>query len=123
MKTFRVIDPTDPPPITPGLCALAVMTKAPQAGQVKTRLVPPLTPDEAAELNKCFLHDTTAAISSVTAQHDASGIAVYTPIGSESTYADILPGDFSLLPQRGTGFGERLYDATDDLFKCGFGSV
>jgi rSAM/selenodomain-associated transferase 1 len=123
MKTFRVIDPAEPPPITPGLCALAVITKAPQAGQVKTRLVPPLTPDEAAELNKCFLRDTTAAISSVTAHHDASGIAVYTPIGSESAYADILPGNFSLLPQRGTGFGERLYYATDDLFKCGFGSV
>src|SRR5438093_7715806 len=43
------------------LCALAVMTKAPQAGKVKTRLVPPLTPDEAAALNICFLRDTTAA--------------------------------------------------------------
>jgi hypothetical protein len=40
-----------------------MMTKAPQAGRVKTRLVPPLTPDEAAELNKCFLRDTAAAIS------------------------------------------------------------
>ncbi|MGB8072915.1 MAG: DUF2064 domain-containing protein, partial [Pseudolabrys sp.] len=48
-----------------GLCALAVMTKAPQAGRVKTRLVPPLTPEEAAELNRCFLRDTVAAISSV----------------------------------------------------------
>src|ERR1700746_643022 len=113
MKTFRVIDPTDPPPITPGLCALAVMTKAPQAGQVKTRLVPPLTPDEAAELNKCFLRDTTAAISRVTIHNDASGIAVYTPIGTESTYDDILPSDFSLLPQRGVGFGERLCFAAE----------
>ena len=123
MKTFRVLDPTGPPPITPGLCALAVMTKAPQAGQVKTRLVPPLTPDEAAELNKCFLRDTTAAISSVTTHNDASGIAVYTPIGAESMYADILPGEFSLLPQRGVGFDERLWSATEDLFRCGFDSV
>ena len=64
MKPFHVLDPTRSMPSTRrGLCALAIMTKAPQAGQVKTRLVPPLTPDEAAELNKCFLRDTTAAIS------------------------------------------------------------
>jgi rSAM/selenodomain-associated transferase 1 len=123
MKTFRVLDPTHPTSITTGFCALAVMTKAPQAGQVKTRLVPPLTPDEAAELNKCFLRDTTAAISSVTADNDASGIAIYTPIGTESTYDDLLQGDFSLLPQRGVGFGERLYFAAEDLFRCGFDSV
>ena len=123
MKTFRVLDPTRPTPINLGHCALAVMTKAPQAGQVKTRLSPPLTPDEAAELNKCFLRDTTAAISRVTIHNDARGIAVYTPIGTESTYVEILPGDFSLLPQRGVGFGERLCFAAEDLFRCGFDSV
>ena len=37
------------------------MTKAPQAGRVKTRLIPPLTPEEAAELNKCFLRDTAVS--------------------------------------------------------------
>src|SRR4026207_2554741 len=63
MKTFRVLDPNIPDRGARGLCALAVMTKAPQAGRVKTRLVPPLTPQEAAELNKCFLLDTAAAIS------------------------------------------------------------
>src|SRR5205085_12392435 len=109
MKTFRVLDPTRPAPIRPGLCALAVMTKAPQAGQVKTRLVPPLTPDEAAELNKCFLRDTAAAISSVITNNEACGIAAYTPLGVEAAYADILPADFNLLPQRVVSFGKRLY--------------
>ena len=50
MKKFRVLDPNLPDSGASGLCALAVMTKAPQAGRVKTRLVPPLTPEEAAEL-------------------------------------------------------------------------
>jgi rSAM/selenodomain-associated transferase 1 len=112
---------------------------------VKTRLVPPLTPEEAAELNKCFLRDTAGAISSAcsrrpsrdaskmqledaSASHSegaaaARGIAVYTPVGAESTYNDILPADFSLLPQRGDKFGERLYFAVEDLIKCGFASV
>jgi len=99
------------------------MTKAPQAGQVKTRLVPPLKPNEAAELNRFFLHDTTTAITNSATAKDACGIAVYTPIGSESAYADILPDKFRLLPQRGDRFGERLYFAALDLFKCGFKSV
>jgi uncharacterized protein len=142
MKPFRVLDPNLPDPVARGLCALAVMTKAPQAGRVKTRLVPPLTPEEAAELNKCFLRDTAAAISHACSRRVAShppsrsfgaagskaataacGIAVYTPIGAESAYTDILPAGFSLLPQRGDKFGERLYFAVEDLFSCGFESV
>jgi hypothetical protein len=34
----------------------------------------------------------------------ACGIAVYTPVGAESAYTDILPTDFTLLPQRGDEF-------------------
>ena len=129
---FHVLDPPLAVQVPPGMCALAVMTKAPQAGQVKTRLVPPLTPDEAAELNKCFLRDKAGGIASACSRRpvgeaaattEAMGIAVYTPIGAESAYDDILPGDFTLLPQRGAGFGERLYCAAEDLFICGFGSV
>ena len=123
MKPFRVLDPNLPSRMARGLCALAVMTKAPQAGRVKTRLVPPLTPEEAAELNKCFLRDTAAAISNAAGGDTACGIAVYTPVGAESAYTDLLPVDFSLLPQRGDKFGERLYLAIEDLFKCGFESV
>src|SRR5690242_666801 len=134
---FHLLDPNLPDPIANGICALAVMTKAPSAGRVKTRLVPPLTPEEAAELNKCFLRDTAATISNVCnsrpvgdagrmkfnhstaslreAATAACGIAVYTPIGAESVYDSILPRGFSLLPQRGDKFGERLYFAVEDL--------
>jgi uncharacterized protein len=154
MKPFHVLNPNRRNRTTCSLCALAVMTKAPQAGRVKTRLVPPLTTEEAAELNKCFLRDTAAAISSACSRRPARppkprrrrvgdannrrethashseaaiaracGIAVYTPFGAESAYNGILSADFSLLPQRGDKFGERLYFAVEDLFKCGFGSV
>src|SRR5438046_6022443 len=123
MKPFRVLDPNLPGRMARGLCALAVMTKAPQAGRVKTRLVPPLTPEEAAELNKCFLRDTAAALSNAAGADTVCGIAVYTPVGAEAAYTDILPADFCLLPQRGDKFGERLYLAIEDLFKCGFESV
>jgi uncharacterized protein len=144
MRTLhRVVNPDKATKLFSGCCALALMTKAPRAGQVKTRLVPPLSPDEAAQLNKCFLQDTAAAISLCCSgglraprlKHaryfgahrvplqSAYGVAVYTPLGAESLYADILPADFSLLPQRGEKFGERLYFAAEDLFKCGFEAV
>jgi rSAM/selenodomain-associated transferase 1 len=132
MKTgHRVVDPDRAAKKFSGCSALALMTKAPRAGQVKTRLVPPLTNEEAAQLNKCFLQDTGAAISVCCSGRTAPshgqpivrGFAVYTPLGSESDYTDILPADFSLLPQRGKDFGERLYLAAEDLFKCGFDAV
>jgi rSAM/selenodomain-associated transferase 1 len=99
------------------------MTKAPRAGQVKTRLTPPLTPDEAAALNTCFLRDTTAAISTTAAGGVACGIAVYTPVGANAAYVGILPPEFQLVPQRGEAFGERLLCAAEDLFRLGFESI
>ena len=118
----RVLDRNLLDPDAEACCALAVMTKAPRAGRVKTRLVPPLTTEEAAQLNACFLRDTANAIAEATSDI-ARGIAVYTPIGAEDAYSDILPHDFDLLLQRGNGFGERLAAANEDLFRIGFASV
>jgi uncharacterized protein len=98
------------------------MTKAPRAGIVKTRLVPPLTFEEAAQLNVCFLQDTAETIQQA-CRESAIGVGVYTPIGSEAAYVDILPSGFQLLAQRGDRFGERLALAAEDLFRCGFSSV
>jgi rSAM/selenodomain-associated transferase 1 len=119
----RVLDPDNPGKIPPGLCALAVMTKAPRAGKVKTRLTPPLSSEEAAALNTCFLRDTAAAIAKTAEQGAARGIGVYTPVGAEAAYAGILPEEFELVPQRGEVFGERLVFATEDLLRLGFASV
>jgi uncharacterized protein len=129
-RGHRIVDPDKAAKDFAGCSALALMTKAPRAGKVKTRLVPPLTNEEAAQLNRCFLYDTGAAISVCcsglagrNSRPIARGVAVYTPVGAELDYADILPPDFSLLPQRGENFGERLYFAAEDLFRCGFDSV
>jgi rSAM/selenodomain-associated transferase 1 len=119
----RVLDPGKPEQIAKGLCALAVMTKAPQAGKVKTRLTPPLSSQEAAALNTCFLRDTATAIATTAETGTARGIAVYTPVGAEAAYAGILPEEFELVPQRGDTFGERLVFATEDLLRLGFDSL
>src|SRR5207249_6416436 len=99
------------------------MTKAPQAGKVKTRLSPPLTPEEAAALNICFLRDLARSISLASSQTSACGVGIYTPAGAEATYESILPTAFFLMPQRDKAFGEQLIFAAEDLFKIGFESV
>ncbi len=119
----QILDPKRGDKVPPGRCALAVMTKAPRAGKVKTRLTPPLTPEEAAALNICFLRDTAAAIMQTVAKGGAQGVGVFTPAGSESAFADILPMQFELVLQRGEAFGERLIAAAEDIFALGFTSL
>jgi uncharacterized protein len=109
--------------IPDGLCALGLMAKAPIAGEVKTRLVPPLKTGEAAALNICFLRDMMANIKSITETEAATGLVVYTPAGSESAFDGLLPIGFELLAQRGTSLGERLCNATDDLLRQGYTAV
>ena len=99
------------------------MAKAPLAGEVKTRLVPPLTPAEAAALNVCFLRDMAANIASVAANDEAHGVVVYTPIGAECAFDGILPDGFKLLAQRGESLGDRLCNATEDLLTNGYDSL
>jgi rSAM/selenodomain-associated transferase 1 len=99
------------------------MSKVPEPGKVKTRLTPPLTPAEAAQLNSCFLRDTADAIEEATREGGAKGVGVYTPMGREAAYADIFPQGFVLVPQREGDFGARLFHAVADLLACGFQSV
>lgn len=103
------------------LCALAIMTKAPRAGQVKTRLTPPLTAEEAAALNICFLRDLAASIDQ--AGPGSRGIGCYTPVGAEGAYRDVLPAGFQLIAQRETDLGQRLIGAIEDLLSVGFNAV
>ena len=120
---YKVLQPGEFPAIRENCCALAVMAKAPRPGKVKTRLSPPLNPDQASALNICFIRDTTENIQQVTEASNSSGLVVYTPIGDESAFDALLPSGFQLLAQRGDGFGERLLHASEDLFSCGFSAV
>jgi len=106
-----------------GVCALAVMAKAPRAGKVKTRLAPALGMDGSAAINICFLRDTTRNIADVAAQGGAAGLVCYTPVGDEAAFKGLLPEGFALIAQRGDAFGERLLAAARDILSCGYSSV
>jgi len=123
VTSFELINPATRSENFRGLCALGIMTKAPEPGKVKTRLTPPLTANEAAELNICFLRDLSRSIDAARKQAAARGVAIYTPVGKESAYRDTLPAEFLLIPQREGNFGERLEQAVSDLLAAGFAAV
>ena len=106
-----------------GVCALAVMSKAPRVGKVKTRLAPALGFEGAAAINVCFLRDTARNIADVAAAGGAAGLVCYTPVGDEEAFDHLLPHGFGLIAQRGDAFGERLLLAAEDILSCGFGAV
>jgi hypothetical protein len=105
------------------LCAVAIMAKASVAGAVKTRLVPPLTHQEAAELNSCCLADVAANIAAAATEAPIQGFAAYHPPGSEPFFKDLLPEGFKLLPPKEPTLGRSLLHATRDLLAAGYGSV
>ena len=121
--SYLIFDPHRRDSSLVGMCALTVMAKAPRAGKVKTRLAPPLTSEQAAQINISFLKDTVENLAAVAAAGSARGVISYTPVGDESLFDDILPADFSLVAQRGDGFGERLLHTAEDLLACGFSAV
>ena len=99
------------------------MAKAPIPGKVKTRLSPPLSLQQAAELNACFLRDTIENLALAGETTPSDVVISYTPCGAESAFLGIAPEGTLLLLQRGEDFGERLLCTAQDLFSCGFSAV
>ncbi|MGE5268963.1 MAG: TIGR04282 family arsenosugar biosynthesis glycosyltransferase [Thiohalocapsa sp.] len=104
-------------------CAVAIMAKAPRPGEVKTRLVPPLSPAEAAALSAAFIRDIAANIVAAASDAAIDGYVVFSPPGSEAALAPLLPAGVGLLPSRRIGLGASLLDAAIDLLDAGYGGV
>jgi uncharacterized protein len=86
---------------------LAVIAKAPLPGRSKTRLCPPLSPVQAAELAEAALCDTLAAVTEAAVDR-----TVLVLDGSPGSW---LPAGVEVIPQRGDGLDERLARAFSDL--------
>ncbi|MDQ0513312.1 TIGR04282 family arsenosugar biosynthesis glycosyltransferase [Ancylobacter amanitiformis] len=99
--------------------AVAIICKTPAPGKSKTRLSPPLRPEECAEISACFIADLSATIAALTAEGDAQGYAVYTPAGTEAALTRLLPLDFGLVLQGEGDLGQRLDKGIADLLALG----
>jgi rSAM/selenodomain-associated transferase 1 len=80
--------------------ALVVIAKAPAPGRSKTRLCPPCTPRQAAELAAAALADTLAAVSATPAARRVLSL--------EGELEEPLPPGVEVIEQAGDGLGERL---------------
>jgi rSAM/selenodomain-associated transferase 1 len=97
---------------------VAIICKTPAAGRSKTRLSPPLLPEECAGISACFIADLATTIGGLDPQA-ACGYAVYTPPGSEPALRQLLPPGFGLVPQGQGDLGARLDQGIADLLAAG----
>ena len=103
--------------------AIAVMAKAPVEGEVKTRLMPPLSAAQAAALGAAFIEDIAGNILAAATVAPIDGYIAYSPPGSQAIFAPLLPAGIELLPPRRSGLGPSLYDAATDLLAAGYGAA
>ena len=112
-------------------CAIGVMAKAPRAGISKTRLCPPLRPEQAAELSAAFLRDITENIALAAIEAPITGYVAYAPEGEEGLFDGHLAAGTGLLLADGTplmpsnvqGFGKCLLHAIMAMLARGHRSV
>lgn len=103
--------------------AIGIVCKTPAAGQSKTRLSPPLRPEECEAISVCFIRDVAAKVQALAKGGDVAACAVYTPAGSEAALRALLPDGFPLLAQGEGDLGVRMAKAVADLLAAGHAGV
>lgn len=100
-------------------CGIAVMAKASDPGHTKTRLVPPLTFEQAAQCNTAFLRDAAENILAAAAQNSIAGYVAYGPADTEAFFHDNLPQEIALIEACYPSLGDCLDHAIAQLLARG----
>jgi rSAM/selenodomain-associated transferase 1 len=87
---------------------LLVFAKEPVAGRVKTRMVPPLSPQQAADLYAVLLQDVLTATGRIALELGLIPTLVVHPPDATHVLARSAPSEFRVVPQRGVNLGERM---------------
>ena len=96
------------------------MVKAPRAGEVKTRLVPPLTGEEAASLAASLARDTVESARRVARET----VVAYAPDDGRAALEAVLKSEGLLWhAQRGEDLGARIESAASYAFELKGGPV
>jgi rSAM/selenodomain-associated transferase 1 len=100
--------------------ALAVIAKAPLPGQVKTRLQPSLTAEEAAALSRSLLVDQLNHLQELAA---TDFYLAFAPDEARFLMEELAPSTFHLFPQQGDNLGSRMAAVFERLFQMGHKSI
>jgi rSAM/selenodomain-associated transferase 1 len=90
---------------------LGIFVKVPLPGEVKTRLVPPLTENQACRLYTAFVRDLSDRIGRLKKLRRT----VFCSGAEPSEISDIITTDYNITPQIGTTLGDRLSSAFHEL--------
>jgi uncharacterized protein len=101
---------------TDGSCGIAIMAKASAPGRTKTRLVPPLTFEQAAALNTAFLQDIAGNLLSARSRAAIAGYIAFAPAGAEAFFHDTLPPDIDLIDACLPNLGDCLLRTIQEIF-------
>jgi rSAM/selenodomain-associated transferase 1 len=88
--------------------AVVVFARRPVAGQVKTRLSPPLSPAQAADLYRAMLADVLDATASFAARQGLAPILAVTPPEACAELARTAPPAYQVVAQRGPDLAARM---------------
>lgn len=113
-------------PLTPHQTALVIFAKAPIPGEVKTRLCPPLTPDEATTLHGSFVLDTLERTKTAVMKLKLP-IDRYLACAPSSTHVFFKIMEerqgMKLIDQVGDDLGARMDQAFNTLFVQGYRQI
>lgn len=99
---------------------LVVFAKAPQGGRVKTRLCPPLEPEEAADLYACMLDDVLETSARVARLLALEAILTVDPPEACEAMACRAPSAFQVVRQCGADLSARM---THAVAQCAAGGA
>ena len=101
--------------------ALVVFAKQPLPGQVKTRLCPPFTPEQAADFYACMLEDVLATTMRASAALGLVPVLALQPPEAAAAFA--APAGLRCEPQHGVDLGARMEHAFARELAAGHGPV
>lgn len=93
---------------------LVVFAKQPVPGRVKTRMSPPLSDEDAAELYARMLDDVLAASAVAVERFGLEGVLAVDPPGAVDALARRAPPAFRCVAQRGAGLAARMTRALSE---------
>jgi rSAM/selenodomain-associated transferase 1 len=99
--------------------AIAVFAKAPQPGRVKTRMTPPLSPQQAAALYAALLRDVLEATARIAAELGLAPVLVVDPREQCRALARDAPRAYRVVSQRGADLAQRMDWAARELAAAG----